>query len=832
MRAYKAVGWAWALVYAFPMASAGLLALSPSSAQAQAGAKSVLEEVLVTARRREENLQEVPDTVVSIPSETIERANITMVRDVTARIPNVSIEESLSPTSTFLGVRGVVSTRNGEPAVAMVVDGVQTGSASEISQAFHDVESIEVLKGPQGALYGRNAIGGAILINTKTPTDELQGRVTAGYGNGNMMEFNGAIAGPITDNLKFRVSGFFRDMEGTITNEFLEEQADGANITAALDLAADEDSYADFELNKDLRGRLLWEPLETTAFDLRINYSDLEVGSYWYKPTFRLNDSTLSFPIGNDVNTVAHRDLINVSLKIEHEIAAGTLTSISAYTSTEERYGIPFEGRGSNRMGDVDFTNDVFLNRALPTLSASDRALFDPPIASGFFPNVGSHNFYDVENFMQEVRFTSDSSRRLRWVAGAFALWTDRKDTIRADFVPRGATGTDALPLAARLPNGLPGPTDFATVAGLLLETSNTQDNVAWAFFGNIDFDLTDSLTLTAALRYDEDNREITRLDGPTVDTNGTGIGAFGADCTAGVDPGCVPKGFVEEETFNAWQPKVSLAWQTTDDAMMYVTYARGFRSGGFNATGATLTEVYDKEILDNFEIGTKTTWFDGRLRVNAATFYQDYDDVQVFEFDGNIFVQSLFNIPESEIYGFEASFDWVPHDTLTISGGFGILESEIKQFDPFVSSTIESELKRTITNDVKIAPDAQAEFDDNFKGNKLPKFPHQTFNLSLLHELPVAMFGNSTLDYRGFNDRYWWVDNTDVQGFEHIFDASIALQLTDRWETAFWCKNCTDNDYNLSFEPAEMTIFGGPSKDIEYVARGVTYGMQIKYKF
>ncbi|MEX2525254.1 MAG: TonB-dependent receptor [Gammaproteobacteria bacterium] len=794
---------------------------------------TVLEEVVVTARKREENLQDIPDTIVALSADTIERSHIVMVRDVTARIPNVSIEESLSPTSTFIGVRGVVSTRNGEPAVAMVVDGVQISSSTEISQAFIDAERIEVLKGPQGALYGRNAIGGAILITTKGVTDELSGSVKAGYGNHNFMEFDGSLSGPITDNLKFRIAANFRDFDGTITNEFIKELADGANISSALDVSKDASSYTDFETNKDLSGRLEWTPTDSTTVDLRFRHSDLETGAYWYRPSIRMETSNdyIDFPIGNNVNSVAFRTINSGTVKIDHEMDFGTITSITNYTETEERYGVPYEGRGSDQMGDVDFMNRVFVERAKVGLDPADAAILDTQLQG-----VGSHNFYDISSWSQEIRLTSRDDQRLRWVGGAYVLFTDRKDTIRADLTVPGSR-----PLEARQPNGLPGATDFflgGSTSGMIFETSNTQDNTAWAVFLNMDYDITDKLTLTAGIRYDEDKREITRLDGPTVNTNGQGIGlrAFGAgDCTVGVG-GCVPRGFVEKATFRSAQPKASLAYRPVEDLMLYTTYARGFRSGGFNASGALLAETYDKEILDSFEVGLKSTLLDGSLRVNAAAFYQDYDNVQVFEFDGAIFVQSLFNIPKSEIYGAELSLDWAATDTLTLSGGVGILESKIKQFDSSIRDTLESELNARITNTVKLTPDSQAAFDRNFEGNKLPKFPHLSANASLLHEMPIPWFGGSTLitrlDYRTFGDRYWWVDNTDKQDFEHILDGSIGLQINDNWEGRIWCKNCTDTFYDYSMEPAEMVLFGGPSKDIFYQARERTFGVEVKYSF
>jgi len=806
-----------------------LLPIGAPPAYAQKASEAALEEIVVTARKRAEDLQAVPDSVAALSAETIERANVIQVRDVTARIPNVSIEESLSPTSTFIGIRGVVSTRNGEPAVAVVVDGVQIGSATEVTQALYDLQSIEVIKGPQGALYGRNAIGGAIIVTSKPPSDEAEGSVTFGVGNGDLMEFRGSLTGPLSDAVSFRLAANFRDFGGTLVNENLRELADGSNTSPALNLGSGRDAYVDFETNKDVRAQLLWEAGDATRVDLRLSHSDLEAGSYWYRPYIRLESTgeLYSFPINNDVNTVAKRLLGNATLKIDHDFPGVTLTSISSYTETEERYGVPYQGRGSNQMGDVDFFSQRFVDRFTATADPVDAALIGTQLQG-----VGSHNFYDIQNFSQEFRLTSQDDAKVRWVGGAYLLLTERNDTIRADLTIPGS-----LPLSARLPNGLPGVTDFATTSGLLFDTSNTQDNTAWAVFFNMDYDITEKLTLTAAVRYDEDQREVTRLDGPTVNTGGVGVGntVFGAECVIGVD-GCVPRGFKEEKTFSAVQPKLSLAYRMNDDVMFYGTAARGFRSGGFNASGALLAEVYDEEILDSFEIGAKTEWLDGSLRVNAAAFYMDYQDVQVFEFDGAIFVQSLFNIPESEITGVELTFDWLATDNLTINAGFGLLDSEVKQFNEEIRDTLESQLNARVTNTVKLTPDSQRAFDNNFSGTKLTKFPHQSANVSATHRYPINWYGGgqivTRIDYQGYGDRYWWIDNTDKQDWENIVDGSLSLVLDKKWEVSLWCKNCLDNEYIYSYEPSEMVLFGGPAKDIAYDARRQTYGLQLKYQF
>ena len=794
---------------------------------------NILEEILVTARKREENLQEIPETVVALTSETVERANIEMVRDVTAAIPNVSIEESLSPNSTFIGVRGIVSTRNGEPAVAMVVDGIQIGSAAEVSQAFSDVEQIELLKGPQGALYGRNAIGGALILTTKKPSNEPSANVTVGVGDNGWFEASGAVSGPITDNLFFRLSANLKDFDGTIKNEYLAGLLDNNTVIPAFQSDFDSDeTYVDFENNKDWRLRLLWEVSENTEVNFHYNRNALEAGSFWYRSIYRLETPGVKyeFPIGNDVNSTAIRELDSLTLKIDHETSFATLTSISGYTSTEERYGVAFEGRGSFQTGDVDFINDQFVaefgTTRFPEASAADVALLN----GQFGQDVGSDQFYDIESWSQEIRLTSPNEGRFRYVAGVYGLWTDRKDTIRADYYNNQGLPLDGTSNTSPDAQGLDGMFPNA----LLFETSNSQDNFAWALFFNADYDLTEKLTLTAALRYDQDDREVTRISGPTVDDGGA-TGALLQTCTAdGIT--CVASGTVERETFSAFQPKFSLAYLTSDNLTLYGTYARGFRSGGFNGTNALLAETYDKELLDSYELGFKSTLMNGSLRLNGAAFYQDWDNAQVFEFDGQVFVQSLYNIPKSEIYGVEMSFDWLLTNSLTISGGVGIMASEIIKFDADIRDRLETQINARFSNTVKLTPDVKAEFDSNFEGNKLVKFPHQTANLALIYELPLNAFSGSTLitriDYNVRGKRYWWIDNTDKEGYEHFVNASVSLDLGENWDIQGWCKNCFDRESLSAYEPAEMVLFGGAALDVAYEARRRTYGVKVNYTF
>jgi iron complex outermembrane receptor protein len=795
-----------------------------------------LEIITVGARRRTENMQDVPDSIVSISEDLITRANINTVRDVSAKIPNVSIVESLSPTSTFIIVRGVSSIRNSEPAVALIVDGVQVGSASEVSQSFYDVEQIELLKGPQGALYGRNAIGGALIINSKKPTDVLEGKLSSGLGANGLFQVYGAVSGPINQNLFFRLAANHKRFDGNIENEFfnlgLVKNSHGISGKSATN------NKMNFEENNDFRLQLLWEPTEKTSFDYRYSKNELETGSMWYRNIYRLEsepEEEYEFPINSNGNPSAIRTIDNNTLKIDHELDLSTLTSISSYTETKERYGVAGEVRGNDRTGNVLFFTEPFVNQMLDNLTNQvDKDFFTDQFSEWTAGNfIGSDQYYDIRTYSQELRVVSDNDNKnnFSYVAGAYFLITDRTDTIRATWETPTGSAFDCEPAYA----GGPIVSDFFC-NGLTHSTQNSQDNTAWALFVSTDYKINNNLTLTSALRYDQDSRRVTRIDGPTVDTrDNTGVIKGVGNCNSNLDPeNCAKSESKISETFSALQPKISLAYKPTSNSTYYATYARGFRSGGFNASGALLTDKYDKETLDSFEIGLKATLLEKRIRTNLAVFYQDYRNVQQFEFDGNIFVQSLYNIPQSSISGLETNIEFAATDNLVLSAAFGLMDSSIDQFDDTIFERLQSELISRTSNHVKFPKDTQAAFDKRFKGEKLPNFAHHTANVSLQYSMPLTndRYLTTRVDYNYFGDRQWWLDGENVQNDIGLLDASLGLEVYQQLELSLWCKNCFNKTYDSEYSPNERELFDGPAKDVAYRAIGRTMGVKLDYSF
>ncbi len=278
-------------------------------------AQGMLEEVVVTARKRAETLEESPLSVRAFTADEIESAGIESPRDFVNLTPNVTLVETQNAGNAFINVRGVSQARNSEMSVAVLVDGVLMPNPAQFTQQLVDVQQVEVLRGPQGALYGRNSIGGAITIVTRKPGDEMEGRVELGADSGPGYSIKGAVSGPITDDLKFRVAGSYIDTDGYIDNKYLDEEAD---------------PYEDLSL----RGRLLYEPSDTFSADVRLSGSQLDTQSLYFRIDAEADDVDLPVRVNNA--GVNERDVYNASLKLEWNWDFGSLTSITAYDDLEE----------------------------------------------------------------------------------------------------------------------------------------------------------------------------------------------------------------------------------------------------------------------------------------------------------------------------------------------------------------------------------------------------------------------------------------------------------------------------------------------------------------
>ena len=408
------------------------------------------ETITVTARRREELSLDVPVAVNTFTADVIQSAGIERPQDFIALTPNMSVVQTQNQGTSFVTVRGISQARNSEPSVAVLIDGVQMANPSQFNQELFDIDTIQVLKGPQGALYGRNAIGGAILINTKRPSDVFQGNVTLGGDSGPGINVRGGMSGPISDKLKYIASASLLDTKGYIRNVFLNEDADPFRDVSG-------------------RLRLMWEPLNELSADVRVYASGVRTQALYFNITESVNDTSLPVRVNNP--GVNERNVFGTSLKLDYVTPLGTLTSITAY----------------------DWFNELLTGDQFDFLPIPESVLFN-----FFGADQAQHQFLDVNAVSEALHFASPATKRVRWIVGGYAIATDR-------FISTGNVfdlGTGVVPEVRREPLPLFNP-QFTYLA-------DAQDNFAWAVFGNVDVDLTDNLELSTALRYDRDTRKNT----------------------------------------------------------------------------------------------------------------------------------------------------------------------------------------------------------------------------------------------------------------------------------------------------------------------------------
>lgn len=580
-------------------------------------------EIIVRGLRREETLQDTPAAITAFTSESIESAGIEKPADFMALTSNVNLVETQNAGNAFVIIRGITQARNSEPSVAVVVDGVQQVNPAQFNQELFDIDQIEVLKGPQGGLYGRNAIGGAIIITTKQPTDVLEGRVKLGVDNGFGYSVRGGLSGPLAEGIKFRIAGSWVDTDGYIYNPYLKEDAD---------------PYRDFAL----RGNLLFDPAPGLTIDLRGSVALLRTQALYFNIVSDVNDTHLPVRVNNAGQN--DRDMYNLSMKIDYDTGAGTLTSITSYDTLSEI-----------------LTGDAF--DFLPISESFFNGLL------GF--DMNQSQFLDVKAWSQELRFASPTGRPFEWMVGAYAIGTDR-------FISTGNmvdTGQGVFPVYHH-----PSTNPVNPQATFL---ADQQNNFAWAAFANATYKFTDQFRIDASLRYDHDRRKNTTLT-PT---------AF-LPVVPGFPAGAT--GEVRHKSFEEWQPKVTLTWEPSRDLTIYGGYSKGFRSGGFNQSGVGavaaangivgVADTFEAETAETFEAGFKAQLFDRRVSLNASAYTTKSQNSYFFVFLAANSTQNLGNVPEVRLKGFE--FDATAHvvDGLDLNAGLGVTYSDIKKFpDPAI---------------------------------------------------------------------------------------------------------------------------------------------------
>ena len=618
------------LCTAIALASAATAATIAPSAFGQG---AVLEEIVVSARKRAENLQDVGLSVSALTQTEIDRTFARDIRDLAFVSPNLIFDDtSQGPGgNAALYIRGVGVAdveKNFDPAVGVEIDGLFIGANSGAILRSIDLASVEVLRGPQGTLFGRNTVGGTIRVERTRPTGELGGKVRAGYGAYDNYWYDGILNFGLGETLAAKLSLARNNLQdGYFYNVALQERE------GAID-------YESYGVN------LLWTPTDT--FELEYTFTDertdqdtpplLNVGQpdQLFCAAFDLCGTSVSQPTTGDRYRTARR-IFEPTTWTDFPLPDGVVTS-SPDDLIPNNDGASFDAVTHILEARWDINENLRMNYIFGTFETEETIVSNWTAEEPML--FGTDRPAEYEQMSHELRFTYDAGGRFKLVAGLYDWYSEYDIRLRSwiTFVAPG------------------------TVLDIPQYTHQETDSQAVFFEG--DYDITDALTLTIGGRYTRDEK-LTEQRGNLV-----------AD---------------SEADWSEFTPKLGVRYRLDDAKMLYATYSQGYRSGGFNGRVDSIESAvipYDPEFLDNYELGFKTEWNDGRLRLNGAIFYMDYEDKQEeigLPSEGATGQRiSVFNAATATMQGIELEMQALVSENFTIGGNYGYLDSEYDEFTFF----------------------------------------------------------------------------------------------------------------------------------------------------
>ncbi|WP_026941052.1 TonB-dependent receptor [Hellea balneolensis] len=602
------------------------------------------DEIIVTATKRAESVQDVAISVTALSEKQIKALGYTNAQQITALAPGVSTVQPNGESNYSVAIRGASNsdfTTNVESPVALYVDETYISQSSGSGFQLFDTERVEILRGPQGTLFGRNATGGLVHYISVKPQEEFGGYVNASYGSYDRIKVQGALNAPISDTVAARVSFATHQGDGYVENRLRPDRS----LNNANDVAG--------------RAQLSFKP--TDDFDLllaaRYGSQDIRTGFFEYVsaplPTGAGQPSSPNPAIGG------YTDL-------DGDIYAGSYD----FPGRNQLETYSFTATGNYRFGDsLELTS-------ITDYQSTDRDYIEDSDASPF----NFFNFFlttDAKQFSQEIRL-SGSADKFKWVAGGYYINIDIDD--QNGGIAPGFIANFVNLLSGQNPSNVDFDNLDAEVANAGfngVDNPYTQETESFSIFGQVDYDLSDQLTLILGGRFISESKDF--------QYNNNGV-LFDENATSGRDPrtqliapDLVPS-FTGDRSDEMWSLRAVLNYQVNDDLLLYGGYNRGVRGGGFNAPllpgiiDASFYE-YEPETLNAYEAGFKKTFADGRARLNASAYFYDYTDYQAFSIIGlDTFTQNA----NAENYGFEAELQANPAEGLDVLLGVGYINSNV----------------------------------------------------------------------------------------------------------------------------------------------------------
>lgn len=831
----------------------GAMLASPVLAQQQASPQRSDEgiaEIVVTAQKRAENVQDVPIAISAFTSEALKERSIGDVSQLANVTPNVSLDAGtpFSGSTSVLAayIRGIGandSAFNLDPGVGVYLDGVYLARNVGANLDLPDVGRIEILKGPQGTLFGRNTIGGAISVVTRDPGKEFgfQGDVTTGRFN--RLDARGSVDLPITDQLTAMATFSIKNRDGyqkRIPFPGLSQYRTEA-LTSFRQVGYDAPTRAGDQNEWSLRGKLLWRPSDRLAVRLTGDYMNVDQSATpnsilavtdtvpgAFAGTANIPGTALD-PTGTTGFNFA--GLYNFCIgATAPEIAARNAQNLCGVRGTPLNPGEMLPALASVNV-DGDPTNDR-LPYDRRWISADKNTSYATGVNFSKLRSWGLAGSieYDLNEQLQVKSITG--YRELRWRSG-MDLDGAPLQTLDISSSIRQSQFSQELQLVGQaLDNRLnyvlggyyfkeKGSTsDFVTFAEGLLQigvpTSIKTNN--YAFFGQVDWRLSDLIGVTAGARYTNEKK---RFTGGIYDLNGFNYKLFnctiyGDPCSSALgfpDPSQPQRYYVSDQqrrTFTNFSPKVGLQLHPTEDVMIYGSWSRGYKSGGWTAritNPLPFAPDFDEEEADSLEVGVKSTLLDRRLQINAAVFTTKYKAIQL-NFQQGI-SPTLENAGDARIKGFEVEVVAAPANGLTISGSVGYTDASYISVAPAAS----------------VAPNVfQAGV---FKGADLPKTPKWKANVSPRYKVDLGSSGSIVLraDYTWTSKQWNDTERTYLLRREatDMVNASVTYRSPDeRWEATLGGTNLTNERYMVTglAQIAGGMIYGTWSSPVEWYAR------------
>jgi iron complex outermembrane receptor protein len=592
--------------------------------------------VIITAQKRSENIQEVPVAVTAISGDTLQDLGVTDVLDLNALSPSLQVKPDDNAANPKIFIRGIGLNDfnpNTASAVAIYSDGVYVGSPLAQMGQFFDLERVEVLRGPQGTLYGRNTTGGAINLISRKPSDTFGGDAYVEYGSLNSVTAEAAVGGPIQDGvLAYRMAGTYVRSDGYTLNRLTGNRGNNADRGSA-------------------RFTLSWTPSDSFDGLFQLRYGRSNGGSIWAYNRSLLPQTVAA--TGSD------------GFRAPDFYTSGDCTDLAGYANTSANlYPGDYHLEGKDEVetygASATLTWDLGA-MSLVSVTGYDNADRDDVEDTDAGPTDIITARYRAKQWAasQELRLQSNGDNALDWVLGVY-LARDELDTNSYYDVFRVANSGD--------PN-----TDLPQGIGVF-GWPFTQDTDSYAIFGQVDYDLTDQRTATVGLRYSADDKTFHYNSRYASDPGDPTFNIFPT-----VDA---------SRTFDSVSGRLGLKYEVNDDINVYATYNRGYKSGGFfsaQTTDPASLLPYDDEIVDAYEVGLKSVLLDGLVTANLAAFTYDYQDMQVYTLvvdpNTNLTVQNFTNASNAKVSGLEAELSSSPIDGLDLSLGASFLDATYEDF-------------------------------------------------------------------------------------------------------------------------------------------------------